>query len=153
MYTANCMYDLIYNIYLNFTLLQLYSAKHYIHYIYTHTNPTSLSYPNPDPLQPPPWSADRSAYERSLASFLELNSNFIQQHEQGDASVQPAQNYSVQISNLSCIKQHRYKNCFVVSCLTEGICWIYNAIILYFRTIVNTTTTTVLFFCILSLLY
>ena len=141
------MYDLIYNIYLNFTLLQLYSANHYIHYIYTHTNPTSLSYPNPDPLQPPPWSADRSAYERSLASFLELNSNFIQQHEQGDASVQPAQNYSVQISNLSCIKQHRYKNCFVVSCLTEEY-----AVYIFSDYCINTTTTTVLFFYILSLI-
>jgi hypothetical protein len=53
-------------------------------------------------------------YERNLATFLELNSNFIQQNSNGDASVQSAQNYTIQISNLSCVKQERYKNSFVV---------------------------------------
>jgi hypothetical protein len=69
----------------------------------------------PHYLQPPPWTPDRAAYEKSLASFLELNSNFIQQHEHGDASAQKGQNYTIQISNLSCVKQNRYKNCFIVS--------------------------------------
>lgn len=54
-------------------------------------------------------------YERTLSSFLELNSNFIQQNENGDASLQSVHNYTIQISNLSCVKQNRYKNCFIVS--------------------------------------
>lgn len=65
--------------------------------------------------QPPAWNPDRVVYERTLSSFLELNSNFIQQNENGDASLQSAHSYTIQISNLSCVKQHRYKNCFIVS--------------------------------------
>lgn len=51
--------------------------------------------------QPPVWTADRNAYERALASFLELNSNFIQQNENGDAAQQSAQNYTIQVSTQS----------------------------------------------------
>lgn len=48
--------------------------------------------------QPPVWTADRNVYERALASFLELNSNFIQQNENGDAAQQSAQNYTIQVT-------------------------------------------------------
>ena len=64
--------------------------------------------------QPPAWNQDRTIYERNLAAFLELNSNFIQQNENGDASRQSQHSYTIQISNLSCVKQNKHKNCFIV---------------------------------------
>ena len=48
-------------------------------------------------IQPPAWTMDRTAYEKSLETFLELNSNFIQQNEKGDAAQQASKSYTIQV--------------------------------------------------------